>query len=681
MKFFGLLFISFAVVFYAKDIRAQQCSALGQTPSSALPVCGTGIYLQTNVPICSSANLYVPGCSGSSGANYENKNPFWYKFTCYQTGTFSFTLTPAVLSDDYDWQLYDVTGLDPNAVFTNRDIIVTGNWSGTGGPTGTSSSGVDFIQCGSDPAVYKNPFAKLPTIIKDHNYILLISHYTDSQSGYSLTFIGGSAVTSIITDPLTPKMKAAKPVCDGKELRIKMNKRMKCKTLAADGSDFKVITSNGTVLNVISSISDDCSFGFDFDSASVFLNTALTPGNYTLKIKNGSDGSTISDNCDNFIPVGDSANFTIIPILPTPMDSLTTPKCAPDSLVLVFKKGIKCSTIEPNGSDFFITGPYPISIIGASAICNKGNSNKIILKLSAPLQVGGTFFVNLKTGTDGNTIFDECDLQTPLPDDVRFVIKDTVNADFNFTINYTCALNTVNYFYPTNSVTNWNWTFGTTANSILPNPIIKYTNFEPTTASLIVSNGVCSDTASKAIVFDNYLNAGFEVTPVICPSNPANFKNISVGNITDWQWTFGNGIISTDKNPLPQNYIPKPSTDYNAIPELIITNNYGCNDTASQRIKVVYSCFIAVPTAFTPNSDGINDFLYPLKAYKSTNLRFSIYDRFGKRIFLGTDWQQKWDGKYKGVQQNPGTYVWTLEYTNIETNKAIFEKGTTILIR
>jgi gliding motility-associated-like protein len=681
MKFFGLIILSFASVFFAKDINAQQCNKLGQTPSSALPVCGTGIYLQTNVPICSSANLYVPGCSGGNGANYENKNPFWYKFTCYQTGTFSFTLTPAILSDDYDWQLYDVTGLDPNAVFTNRDIIVTGNWSGTGGPTGTSSTGVDFIQCGSDPAVYRNPFAKLPTIIKDHNYILLISHFTDTQSGYSLTFIGGSAVTSIITDPLTPKMKAAKPVCDGIELRIKMNKRMKCKTLASDGSDFKVINSSGTVLNVISSISDDCGVGFDFDSASVFLNTALVPGNYTLKIKNGSDGSTISDNCDNFIPVGDSVNFTIIPILPTPMDSLTTPKCAPDSLVLVFEKGIKCNTIEPSGSDFFITGPYPVTITSASAVCNRGNSNKIILKLSAPLQVGGTFFVNLKTGTDGNTIFDECGLQTPLPDEVRFVIKDTVNANFNFLINYTCALNTVNYTYPTNSVTNWNWTFGTTGNSILQNPIIKYTNFEPTTASLIVSNGVCSDTASSAIVFDNYLNAGFEVTPVICPSNPANFNNTSVGNITTWQWTFGNGIISTNKNPLPQNYIPKPSADYNAIPELIITNNYGCNDTISQRIKVVYSCFIAVPTAFTPNGDGVNDFLYPLKAYKSTNLRFSIYDRFGKRIFLGTDWQQKWDGKYKGVQQNPGTYVWTLEYTNIETNKGIFEKGTTILIR
>jgi gliding motility-associated-like protein len=679
MKFLSLLFFIICVI--AKDANAQRCDSLGQNPSSALPVCGTGIYQQTNVPICSSTSLYVPGCSGSGGANYENKNPFWYKFTCYQTGTFSFTLTPLDLGDDYDWQLYDVTGLDPNEVFTNRNIIVTGNWAGTYGATGTSTSGVNFIQCASNPADNKNSFAALPTIIKDHNYILLISHYTDSQSGYSLTFIGGSAVTSIITDPLTPKMKSANAVCDGKELRIKMNKRMKCKTLASDGSDFKVVSSNGTILNVISSIADDCSIGFDFDSASVFLNAALPPGNYTLKIQKGTDANTISDNCDNFIPVGDSANFTIIPIFPTPMDSLATPKCAPDSLVLVFKKGIKCSTIEPSGSDFFITGPYPVTITSASAVCTRGTSNKIVLKLSAPMQVGGNFLVNLKTGTDGNTIFDECGQQSPLPDDVAFVIKDTVNADFNFTINYTCKLNTVNYTYPTNSVTNWNWTFGSAPNSTSQNPIIAYTNFEPKTTTLIVTNGVCTDTASKPIIFDNYLKAGFEVTPVICPTNPAAFKNTSVGNINTWQWIFGNGIISADKNPLPQTYTPFASSDYNAIPQLIITNNYGCNDTASMKVKVVYSCFIAVPSAFTPNGDGVNDYLYPLKAYKSTNLRFSVYDRFGNRLFLGTDWQQKWDGKYKGEKQNAGTYVWTLEYTNIETNKAVFEKGTTILVR
>ncbi len=678
-----LVKISFCLIgiIFTNDTYAQQCTALGQTPSSALPVCGTGIYMQTSVPICSSASLYVPGCSGAGGANYENKNPFWYKFTCYQSGTFSFTLTPINLGDDYDWQLYDVTGLDPNAVFTNRDIIVTGNWSGTYGPTGTSVSGVNFIQCASNPADNKNSFAALPTIIKDHNYILLVSHFTDSQSGYSLTFIGGSAVTSIITDPLTPKISSANAICDGQEIRVKMNKRMKCKTLAADGSDFKIVSSTGVVLNAISSIADDCSVGFDFDSVAVFLNTALTPGNYTLKIQNGTDANTVSDNCDNFVPVGDSANFTVVPIFPTPMDSLTTPKCAPDSLVLVFKKGIKCSTIEPSGSDFFITGPYSVTIISANAVCTRGVSNKIVLKLSAPMLVGGNFKVNLQTGTDGNTIFDECGLQTPLPDDVAFVVKDTVNANFNFTINYTCKLNTVNYTYPSNSVTNWSWVFNSAPNSILQNPIITYTNFEPKTTTLIVTNGVCSATASKPIVFDNYLKANFEATPIICPLKPASFINTSVGNINTWQWLFGNGVVSTDKNPSPQTFTPNATSDYNAVPQLIITNNYGCNDTVSAKVKVVYSCFIAVPSAFTPNGDGVNDFLYPLKAYKSTNLRFSVYNRFGNRVFLGTDWQQKWDGKYKGEKQNAGTYVWTLEYTNTETNKAVFEKGTTILIR
>jgi gliding motility-associated-like protein len=95
----------------------------------------------------------------------------------------------------------------------------------------------------------------------------------------------------------------------------------------------------------------------------------------------------------------------------------------------------------------------------------------------------------------------------------------------------------------------------------------------------------------------------------------------------------------------------------------------------------VYSCFIAVPSAFTPNGDGKNDFLYPLKAYKSSSLSFGVYNRFGQRLFYTNDWQRKWDGKYKGLPQVPGTYVWVLEYLNLESNKQVYEKGTTILIR
>jgi gliding motility-associated-like protein len=273
-------------------------------------------------------------------------------------------------------------------------------------------------------------------------------------------------------------------------------------------------------------------------------------------------------------------------------------------------------------------------------------------------------------------------MQTPLPDNVAFVIKDTVNANFTETINYSCKLNTVNYFHNgTNTVNSWLWSFGSAPNSSLQNPVINYTNFQPKTTTLTVSNGVCSDTVTKQIIFDNYLKADFDVTDVICPNKPAAFKNNSVGRNLTYNWTFGNGNVSSATNPAPQTFVPLLYDDYDARPRLIITNDFGCDDTTYRNVKVVFTCFIAVPSAFTPNGDGKNDFLYPLKAYKSSNLSFSVYNRFGQRVFYTNDWQQKWNGKFKGIQQDAGTYVWTLDYINLESNKRVVEKGTTILIR
>ena len=671
----------FLIFFYGILIGYKlqaQCNTLGQTPPTAFPVCGLSTFYQQSVPICGNTNLFVPGCTRDK---YTDKNPFWYKFTCYQTGTLGFVITPTDLGDDYDWQLYDVTGIDPNEVFTNSNIIVTGNWSGSSGTTGTSSEGVNYIQCASAANGNAPRFAAMPTLIIGHNYLLLISHFTDSQIGYSLSFGGGSA---IITDPLLPLLLSAVAPCDGTEISIKTNKKMKCTSLAADGSDFTVTTPNGTIINAVAASSIQCAGGFDLDSLSIFLANPLTPGIYTVKAKTGTDGNTLKDNCDRLIPVGDSVSFTVFPLYPTPMDSLTTPTCAPQTLELVFKKKIKCSSIDAAGGDFFITGTYPINIISASANCIDGKTDRIILKLDMPLQAKGNFLVNLKTGPDGNTLIDECDLQTPLQDDVAFNIKDTVNADFGRIINYSCAVNTVFYTHNgLNEVNMWHWIFEPFQESLVQNPVIDYTDFRSNTTSLIVSNGVCSDTATVQIVFQNYLRANFNVSSLVCPEKKAEFKNTSIANsiITDYKWTFGNGIITTVKDPFPQSYIPLVASDYTALPQLIIKNDFGCFDTITKPIQIVYSCFIAVPTAFTPNGDGLNDFLYPLKAYKSSSLSFSIFNRLGQKVFYSNSWLNKWDGKYKGLPQDPGTFVWTLDYINSESGNHVVEKGTTILIR
>jgi gliding motility-associated-like protein len=100
-----------------------------------------------------------------------------------------------------------------------------------------------------------------------------------------------------------------------------------------------------------------------------------------------------------------------------------------------------------------------------------------------------------------------------------------------------------------------------------------------------------------------------------------------------------------------------------------------------KQLTVLDNCYIAVPSAFTPNGDGLNDFLYPNNAIKADNLEFRVYNRWGQLVFLSRDWTQKWDGKVKGLPQNTGVYVWFLSYTHRDTGEKVFQKGTTTLIR
>lgn len=106
-------------------------------------------------------------------------------------------------------------------------------------------------------------------------------------------------------------------------------------------------------------------------------------------------------------------------------------------------------------------------------------------------------------------------------------------------------------------------------------------------------------------------------------------------------------------------------------------------DTPVQRInllQVVNNCFIAVPGAFAPNGDGLNDYLYTLNAYKVTVLTFRVYSRYGQLLFETTDWMKKWDGNSIGSPVPAGVYVWQLTYTDAG-NKRMVLYGLTVLIR
>jgi len=157
------------------------------------------------------------------------------------------------------------------------------------------------------------------------------------------------------------------------------------------------------------------------------------------------------------------------------------------------------------------------------------------------------------------------------------------------------------------------------------------------------------------------------------------FKERSLGHLKTWHWDFGNGISSTEQKPATQ-YYNIAGNQFMYMSRLAVADTAGCTDTAYQMIQVEDNCYIAVPSGFTPNNDGKNDFLYPLNAFKVTDLHFRVFDRRGQLVFQSRDWSRKWDGRVGGLEQTTGVYVWTLEYTEVN-GKKVFLKGTTTLIR
>jgi len=72
-----------------------------------------------------------------------------------------------------------------------------------------------------------------------------------------------------------------------------------------------------------------------------------------------------------------------------------------------------------------------------------------------------------------------------------------------------------------------------------------------------------------------------------------------------------------------------------------------------------------LPDAFTPNNDGLNDTLKPIGEAPTGTYQLTIFDRWGRVVFSGSDVNQAWDGTTGGTRMAVGVYTYQLETSQL----------------
>ena len=100
----------------------------------------------------------------------------------------------------------------------------------------------------------------------------------------------------------------------------------------------------------------------------------------------------------------------------------------------------------------------------------------------------------------------------------------------------------------------------------------------------------------------------------------------------------------------------------------------------SNKICVSRAPRLLIPTAFTPNDDNLNDsFLIFIDENSILSYQLSVYDDFGKLLFVSDDPSNSWDGSFNGEIVQTGSYLYQVSL-NYADNVIYEDIGTVLLL-
>jgi len=182
-------------------------------------------------------------------------------------------------------------------------------------------------------------------------------------------------------------------------------------------------------------------------------------------------------------------------------------------------------------------------------------------------------------------------------------------------------------------------TYSWSHNATLNSPTA--TNLPAGSYTVTVTDGGCTQVTSVTVGSYSGPMAGYHVSSTVVgmEDGPVAFSDMSNGAI-QWLYDFGDGAGAMIPNPSHQY---TNSGVYSTMQ--IVTDEFGCLDTAFQSITVQEGFAFFIPSAFSPNGDGRNDY-FTVFGYgvDPGTFNMAIFDRWGEMVFYTTDINHMWDG-------------------------------------
>lgn len=406
-------------------------------------------------------------------------------------------------------------------------------------------------------------------------------------------------------------------------------------------------SANLTTVPVVSQFSDEIHYGCHGDTV-FFTNSSLPPGINLWYVWNYGDGTT--DTATSPYHVFAQGVYTVTL-------TATNHACTDDSSVVIslihplhaiFRASpvLICQGDQVNFNNVTDSASSPLPITYAWSFGDGQKDNSTSPSHSYP--ISGTYKVQLIA-----TNFIPCNDTTYATIQVDSISPVVINL----TDSVLCRATAVTFLgnYTTVGNTGITWYFGDGDSIVNINPVVHSYDVPGTyTVTATAHYRICSDrSASRTVNLFDAPNVYLGPDTTICPgSNAMLLKDINdfAANHLGIQWKWSTGQTT------PMITIVAPGTYY------VDAYMNGCHSTDT--IHVAKDCYMDIPNVFTPNADGMNDYFFPRQWLTRglTSFSMSIYNRWGQEVFTTNTLDGSgWDGKFNGVDQPVGVYVYVID--------------------